>query len=223
MLDSGMPLLREGAIGAACLAPGFRASHPFETSRLAVQDGSDWGTGVTILLSSQNRITVMRKLLLVLAAATALVSGCATSGSSTNENWKKVRLTTDPELVRGCKFLVNVRDDSAFGPHSVEESLLQQTAEAGGNVLMETRIQEIRNGIGTKSSGAGEAYRCEYVGSQRQPGESGGRTAIEWRKGRLTTDREVVLLESRIQELKSGIGTKSSGAGEVYRCEQPKP
>lgn len=105
----------------------------------------------------------MMKSVLALVAVVAVNCGCASSSSSNDSSdaWKRVRLTTDREMVRGCQFLINVRDDSAFGIHSVEEEMLKQTAKAGGNVLLETRIQEISAGLGTKSTGGGEAYLCK--------------------------------------------------------------
>lgn len=104
----------------------------------------------------------MLKRALALVAVVAGIYGCASSGpSASGPAWKRVRLTTDREFVRGCQFLGNVRDDSIFGIQAVENEMLKQTAAAGGNVLLETRIQEIPAGLGTKSTGGGEAYLCK--------------------------------------------------------------
>lgn len=100
----------------------------------------------------------MRARLVLLASPVIILAGCASTAGG--HDWNKVRLTTDREVVRGCEFLANVRDDSVNGLQSVETEMQKQTLKLGGNVLYETRAQEIRSGLGTKSSGAGEAYRC---------------------------------------------------------------
>jgi hypothetical protein len=87
---------------------------------------------------------------LLLAAIAGVGVGCASSGT---EDWRKVRITKDPESVRGCQFMATITDSSLFGSGSVEEDMLKKTAKAGGNVLLEKQLEGV--------SGSGEAYRCE--------------------------------------------------------------
>jgi Domain of unknown function (DUF4156) len=71
----------------------------------------------------------------------------------------QVRVTSNPEVVRGCRFLGNVRDDgsnAAGSANRVEDMLRSKTAALGGNVLMITSTTATPQ-ITTMS---GEAYSC---------------------------------------------------------------
>ena len=84
-----------------------------------------------------------------------MLSGCV----SASPEAQKVRVTSNPEVVRGCEFLGNVkamsgwtRGGSNIGGHNVQETLKQRTHDLGANTLY------VVNNEG--SSGTGEAYRC---------------------------------------------------------------
>jgi len=78
----------------------------------------------------------------------------------------KVRVTTNPDVVRGCEFLGNASASSGWGgpaggnigEESVQNQLQNKTAEMGGNVLFLTSNKA--GGYGGSSRGVGEAYRC---------------------------------------------------------------
>ncbi len=73
---------------------------------------------------------------------------------------EKVRMTSNPEVVRGCKFLGNVRATSGWGGsagtgiagHNTDVTLREKTARLGGNV-----VYVVESGI----HASGEAYLCE--------------------------------------------------------------
>jgi hypothetical protein len=72
---------------------------------------------------------------------------------------EKVRVTNNPDVVRGCEFISNVTATSGWGGSAgtaggtanTEATLRNKTAKAGGNTLFLTTA-------GTHASG--EAYRC---------------------------------------------------------------
>jgi hypothetical protein len=98
---------------------------------------------------------------IVLAAI--MVSGCA----SLTAQGKLVRVTSNPDVVRGCKFVGNVKASSGWGgpaggnmgEDQVQTKLQNETAEMGGNVLYLTSNRA--GGYGGSSRGIGEAYRCD--------------------------------------------------------------
>jgi hypothetical protein len=82
--------------------------------------------------------------------------GCATATPQA----QLVRVTNNPDVVRGCEFLGNVKAMSGWGgsaagglaARNIEETLKQRTHDLGGNV-----VYIIQN---ETSRGTGEAYRC---------------------------------------------------------------
>ena len=95
----------------------------------------------------------MKVILGFIVCATFL--GCVTlSGKGA-----QVRITSNPEIVRECKFLGNVKSTSGWGGSAgtglagsnTEKSLQNSTADLGGNVLF-----VISSGI----HASGEAYYC---------------------------------------------------------------
>jgi hypothetical protein len=71
---------------------------------------------------------------------------------------KKVRITNNPETVKGCTFLKNVRSTSTLSGNveglaasANEKTLQNDTAALGGNVLYV---------ISSGRHASGEAYRC---------------------------------------------------------------
>jgi hypothetical protein len=92
---------------------------------------------------------------LALVVASALVSGCVTLTPEA----QAVRVTTNADAVRGCKFIGNVRDEgTSVMPdpvHRVEDMMKKKTAALGGNVLMIINMTSAET-----ISGTGEAYRC---------------------------------------------------------------
>lgn len=95
-----------------------------------------------------------------LALAT-LIASCV----STTPAGEKVRVPGNPDVVKGCKFLGNVKATSGWGGSAgtglagsnTEKTLQNKTAELGGNVVF-----VVSSGI----HASGEAYRCELVPSE---------------------------------------------------------
>lgn len=75
-----------------------------------------------------------------------------------------VRVTSNPEVVRGCQFVRNVRDTGSNAMPSpaerVENMLRVQAAKLGGNVLMIASMIS----TGGVTTGSGEAYMCPQPG-----------------------------------------------------------
>lgn len=99
----------------------------------------------------------------VIALVAILASGCA----SLSAEGKLVRVTNNPDVVRGCKFVGNVKASSGWGgpaggnigEDQVQTKLQNETAEMGGNVLYITSNRA--GGYGGSSRGIGEAYQCD--------------------------------------------------------------
>lgn len=78
---------------------------------------------------------------------------------STSPGGAKVRVTSNPDVVKGCEFLGNVKATSGWGgpagtglgTSNTEKTLQNKTAELGGNVVF-----IIASGV----HATGEAYRC---------------------------------------------------------------
>ena len=99
----------------------------------------------------------MKKIRYVLLASSFSLTSCATL---THEG-ERVRVTHNPEVVRDCKFIKNVKASSGWeegtGEDQVEIKMQNETAKAGGNVLY------VSQNLGAKvffSRGSGEAYKC---------------------------------------------------------------
>ena len=96
----------------------------------------------------------MKKIIVVLA----LLAASCVSASPEAQN---VRVTNNPDVVRGCEFLGNVKAMSGWGgaagsglaAHNIEETLKERTYKLGGNVVY------VVGNAGSK--GTGEAYRCK--------------------------------------------------------------
>lgn len=81
---------------------------------------------------------------------------------STTPAGEKVRVTSNSDVVKGCKFLGNVKATSGWGGSggtglagsNTEKTLQNKTAELGGNVVF-----VVSSGI----HASGEAYRCEVA------------------------------------------------------------
>lgn len=99
----------------------------------------------------------MKNIRYFLLASSFLFTSCATLTSE----GKRVRVTHNPEVIRDCKFIQNVKANSGWeegtGEDQVEIKMQNETAESGGNVLF------VSQNLGAKvffSRGSGEAYRC---------------------------------------------------------------
>ena len=97
----------------------------------------------------------MIRIVLLALSCIALLSACvsvSTSGAA-------VRVTSNPEAVKGCRFMKNVNATSGWGgaggtglaESNTEKTLQNRTAELGGDVLFLVAA-------GIHSSG--EAYSC---------------------------------------------------------------
>ncbi len=87
-----------------------------------------------------------------LLASVLLATACATTGPPVTGN--DVRVTTNPDVVRGCTFLGNVETGmwSSTEPSSNEKWLRQDTEKLGGNVVYINRSD--------RTGATGEAYLC---------------------------------------------------------------
>jgi hypothetical protein len=106
---------------------------------------------------NNTREQLRRVLLAVLVAAVSCVS--------TTLKGSKVRITTNPDVVRGCKYIGQVRGSERMwggmaGQGAAQDNavnrLKNKTAEMGGTVVF-------LNSATTNTSGStqiGEAYRC---------------------------------------------------------------
>lgn len=80
---------------------------------------------------------------------------------SLSEKGNQVRVTSNPDAVKGCEFLGNVKATSGWGGSAgtglagsnTEKTLQNKAAEMGGNVLF-----VVSSGI----HASGEAYRCPH-------------------------------------------------------------
>jgi hypothetical protein len=85
-----------------------------------------------------------------------VLSSCATASPEA----QNVRVTSNPDVVKGCAFLGNVKAMSGWGgaagsglaARNIEETLKERTHKLGGNVVYIVGNQGSR--------GSGEAYRC---------------------------------------------------------------
>lgn len=103
----------------------------------------------------------MRKAV-VIAVCTLTLGACA----SLSREGQRVRVTTNPDVVRGCEFVGNTKASSGWGgpaggnmgEDQVQTKMQNETAKLGGNVLFLTSNKA--GGYGGSSRGVGEAYRC---------------------------------------------------------------
>jgi len=92
---------------------------------------------------------------LVGLGALILLVGCISASPAAQQ----VRMTSNPEVVKGCAFLGNVRATSGWGgpagtgigSHNTDVALREKTAKLGGNVVF-----VVASGV----HASGEAYRC---------------------------------------------------------------
>ncbi len=90
------------------------------------------------------------------------VVGCA----SLSPEGRGVRVTTNPDVVRGCEFVANIKGKSGWGgpaggnigEDQVQTKMQNETAKIGADVLFLTSNKA--GGYGGSSRGVGEAYNC---------------------------------------------------------------
>lgn len=98
----------------------------------------------------------------VVVICTLTIAACA----SLTPEGQHVRVTTNPDVVRGCDFVGNTKASSGWGgpaggnmgEDQVQTKMQNETAKMGGNVLFLTSNKA--GGYGGSSRGVGEAYRC---------------------------------------------------------------
>jgi hypothetical protein len=86
--------------------------------------------------------------------------------SSLTPEGSRVRVTTNPDVVRGCEFLGNAVGSSGWGgpaggnigEDQVQIKMQNEAAKMGGNVLF--LISNKAGGYGGSSRGVAEVYRC---------------------------------------------------------------
>jgi hypothetical protein len=81
--------------------------------------------------------------------AAFLLLGVTAACTTVTPEGGDVRLTNNPDAVKGCQFLANI---NTVGWSSSEKAFRREVVKAGGNVGFITHIQGIRY--------IGEAYRC---------------------------------------------------------------
>jgi hypothetical protein len=92
-------------------------------------------------------------------AVVLLLAVLATGCVSTTPEAEQVRVTSNPDVVKGCKFLGNVKATSGWGgpagsglaSSNTTKTLQNKTAKLGGNVLF-----VVESGVHAE----GEAYLC---------------------------------------------------------------
>src|SRR5687767_7156878 len=90
-----------------------------------------------------------------LAGLFCIGAGCISASPAA----EKVRITSNPDVVRGCEFLGNVKATSGWGgaagtgigSNNTEVALREKTAKLGGNVVF-----VVASGV----KATGEAYAC---------------------------------------------------------------
>jgi hypothetical protein len=95
------------------------------------------------------------KVAVVLSVAALLLAGCV----SVSPEGEEVRVTSNPDVVKGCKFLGNVKATSGWGgpagtglaSSNSAKTLRNKAAKLGGNVVF-----VVESGIHAE----GEAYLC---------------------------------------------------------------
>lgn len=111
----------------------------------------------------------MRKLLLLVAVA-AVVSGCVTTTAA----GEKVLVTSNPDTVKGCRLLGQVKGSDHMWGGSAGQGIAEENATAelrnraaqmGANVVFLSRSSTGFSG----SSQLGEAYRCETPSAAPTP------------------------------------------------------
>jgi hypothetical protein len=126
----------------------------------------------------------------ILKRLALFASACALSCVSTTQQGARVRVTSNPDVVRGCEFLGNVKATSGWGgsagtglaESNTEKTLQNKTAALGGNVLY-----EVQSGI----HASGEAYFCS-----KSP-----QTVIALEPGEELVDDSLAPPEKRLQPL----------------------
>jgi hypothetical protein len=94
--------------------------------------------------------------------AVLFMTGCISASAAA----QKVRMTSNPEVVKGCTFLGNVRATSRWEERRVPESLvITPTSRSGRGPRSSagTRCSVVASGI----HASGEAYRCADVPEAR--------------------------------------------------------
>jgi hypothetical protein len=96
-----------------------------------------------------------RHLATVWLAALALAAGCASSREISEVEAAKVRVVSDPEMVRGCQVLGTVADNAL-------EDLQKKAARLGGNVALLTPQRTAKGGyFGLQDYKTADVYKYE--------------------------------------------------------------
>lgn len=97
----------------------------------------------------------MRRPVAVVAAGLLLLAG--TACVTVSEKGQQVRVTSNPEVVKGCTFLGNVKATSGWGTNTglaasnTEKTLQNKAAKLGANVVFV---------VASGGHASGEAYLC---------------------------------------------------------------
>lgn len=137
----------------------------------------------------------------------------------TSEESSSVRITSNPEAVRGCKFLANVNDQTegeiTNGVYTVRQAVLRYNAvKVGGDIVLLTSDPH-----------TGEAYRC---GAEPAPGEppkpSAARCppALGLASELYTRDGQVIGIVSAIEGETVTIRLRNGGETKVSREQAAK-
>lgn len=101
---------------------------------------------------------------LIIIATVVLIVACAHDSAN---DW--IRLTSNPDVVRGCKYLGQVEDSdhslwgSGHANENVEESIRAQAADKGANVIFLNTATATQGWLanGGSAQKQGDAYRCD--------------------------------------------------------------
>lgn len=102
-----------------------------------------------------HREVTVRRSVRILAAGLLLLTGACVTVS---QEGQEVRVTSNPDVVKGCQFLGNVKATSGFGgdtalaASNTEKTLQNKAAKLGANVVFV---------VASGGHATGEAYRCK--------------------------------------------------------------
>jgi len=112
------------------------------------------------------RTATRRNLMRFIGSVAAIVTACV----STTPEIDRVRVTNNPEVVRGCKFLGNVHTDRFWrsGSKDSENAFKKEVSTLGGNVGYVVTTSTASAMLGSVGY-SGEAYLCETPTSATTP------------------------------------------------------
>jgi hypothetical protein len=101
-----------------------------------------------------------------LVTVLVLAVGCV----SVSDQMDKVRVTSNPDVVRGCRFLGNISFSGFWrvSPKDSENLFRKKVVELGGNVGFVTNVAAGKTAI-SGAAYSGEAYLCSQASTPPAP------------------------------------------------------